>query len=113
MSHFAQVEDGVVVQVIVADNEEWCVENLGGKWVQTSYSTYEGVHERGGRPFRYNFASIGFTYDEDNDAFIAPKPFESWILDTNTFSWKPPVEEHTDRIVYWDEPAQEWKEVTE
>tara|TARA_R110000822_G_scaffold75345_2_gene181258 strand:+ start:178 stop:618 length:441 start_codon:yes stop_codon:yes gene_type:complete len=60
-------------------------------WKQTSYNTHGGVHLLGGTPFRKNHASIGYTYNEDKDAFIPPKPFNSWILNETTCLWKAPI----------------------
>ena len=60
-------------------------------WVQTSYNTIGGVHSSGGTPLRKNHAGIGYTYDEDRDAFIPPKPFNSWILNENTCDWESPI----------------------
>jgi hypothetical protein len=60
-------------------------------WKQTSYNTNAGVHSLGGTPFRKNHAGIGYTYDEDRDAFIPPKPFKSWILNENTCHWESPI----------------------
>jgi hypothetical protein len=60
-------------------------------WKQTSYNTIGGVHINGGTPLRKNFAGIGFIYDEDRDAFIPPKPFNSWILNEDTCRWEAPV----------------------
>jgi hypothetical protein len=60
-------------------------------WVQTSYNTYGGVHDKGGTPLRKNFASVGMTYDEDRDAFIHKKPHNSWILNETTCLWEAPV----------------------
>ena len=60
-------------------------------WKQTSYNTIGGVHSSGGTPLRKNHAGIGYTYDEDRDAFIPPKPFESWLLNEDTCQWESPV----------------------
>ena len=60
-------------------------------WKQTSYNTHGGVHNNGGTPLRKNHAGIGYTYDEDRDAFIPKKPFNSWILNENTCNWDAPV----------------------
>jgi hypothetical protein len=60
-------------------------------WKQTSYNTIGGVHSNGGTPFRKNHAGSGYTYDEDRDAFIPKKPFNSWILNEDTCSWEAPV----------------------
>jgi hypothetical protein len=78
-------------------------------WKQTSYNTYGGVHSLGGTPFRKNHAGIGYTYDEDRDAFIPPKPFNSWILDENTCWWEAPVAKPNDENDYtWNEQNQSW-----
>ena len=107
MSHFAKVEDGVVTQVIVAHDIEWCQDNLGGTWVQTSYNTYGGVHRLGGTPLRYNYAGIGFTYDETKDAFIPPQPFESWSLKEDTCLWEGPIPSPGPEWI-WDETLKGW-----
>jgi len=60
-------------------------------WKQTSYNTHGGVHSSGGTPLRKNHAGIGFTYDEDKDAFIAPKPYASWVLNETTCIWESPI----------------------
>jgi hypothetical protein len=60
-------------------------------WVQTSYNTHGGIHNNGGIPLRKNFAGIGYTYDEDRDAFIPKKPYQSWILNEDTCIWEAPV----------------------
>jgi hypothetical protein len=60
-------------------------------WKQTSYNTIGGVHKLGGKPFRKNHAGIGFTYDEDRDAFIPPKSYNSWVLNETTCLWEAPI----------------------
>jgi hypothetical protein len=78
-------------------------------WKQTSYNTNSGVHSSNGTPFRKNHASIGYTYDEDRDAFIPPKPFNSWILNENTCQWESPIPRPNDRSEYkWNEIQQDW-----
>ena len=85
-------------------------------WKQTSYNTVGGVHKLGGTPFRKNHASVGYTYDEDRDAFIPPKPFPSWVLNETTCLWEAPVErpeltqEQIDNRNYytWNETNQTW-----
>ena len=78
-------------------------------WKQTSYNTRGGVHLTGGTPFRKNHASIGYTYDEDRDAFISPKPFNSWILNEDTCIWEAPVAYPDDENRYtWNETNQTW-----
>ena len=78
-------------------------------WVQTSYNTHGGVHDNGGTPLRKNHAGIGYTYDEDRDAFIPKKPFNSWILNENTCLWNAPVAYPTDNEKYtWNELTLAW-----
>jgi hypothetical protein len=103
MAHWAKVdENNLVVEVIVTSNQEpdegyqWLVDNLGGRWIKTSYNTLANVHAEGGTPLRKNYASVGFTYDEQRDAFIPPKPSETenweglpvvFDLDEDTCQW--------------------------
>jgi len=109
MAHFAKVESGVVTQVIVADNKEWCENNLGGTWVQTSYNTYGNQHPEG-RPLHKNYAGIGYTWD--GTGFAAPQPFASWSLNSDTYLWESPTPMPTDGKRYaWDEPTTSWIEV--
>jgi hypothetical protein len=78
-------------------------------WKQTSYNTRGGVHISGGTPFRKNFAGVGYTYDEDKDAFISPKPYPSWTLNETTCLWECPVAYPTDGQRYtWNETNQTW-----
>ena len=78
-------------------------------WKQTSYNTKGGIHMEGGTPFRKNHAGIGFTYDEDRDAFIPPKPFNSWILNEDTCLWNAPVAYPQDDNRYsWNEQTLSW-----
>jgi hypothetical protein len=78
-------------------------------WKQTSYNTYGGAHKTGGTPFRKNHAGIGYTYDEDRDAFIPKKPFASWTLNETTCLWEPPVVKPNDGQRYiWNEENQTW-----
>ena len=82
---------------------------LGGTWVQTSYNTRGGVHTNGGTPLRKNYAGIGYTYDPARDAFIPPKPFDSWILNEDTCLWDAPTPYPTDGgMYYWDEGTLAW-----
>jgi len=112
MAHFAKVQDGKVVQVIVAEPDffEMFVDTSPGEWVQTSYNTHAGQHPEG-RPLRKNYAGIGFTYDRDRDAFIPPQPFASWLLNEETCLWEAPVPYPDDGGVYhWDEETLAWVE---
>ena len=78
-------------------------------WKQTSYNTFGGVHNNNGTPLRKNHAGIGYTYDENRDAFIPPKPFNSWILNESTCLWNAPVAYPTDGKKYsWNETTQNW-----
>jgi hypothetical protein len=78
-------------------------------WKQTSYNTHGGVHSSGGTPFRKNHAGIGYTYDEDRDAFIPKKPFNSWILNETTCLWEAPIEYPSDGELYrWNEQNNSW-----
>ena len=123
MSHYAQLdENNMVVFVIVAKSdhkEDEFTESTGNVWKQTSYNTSGGVHYTDGEPsadqskaLRFNYAGIGFTYDETRDAFIPPQPFESWVLDEATCLWVAPIDYPADGGQYvWDEEAGDWVEV--
>jgi hypothetical protein len=116
MAHFAKVNNGIVEQVIVAEPEffETFIDSSAGEWIQTSYNTKGGVHLLGGTPLRKNFASIGYTYDKEKDAFIPPKPFNSWTLNEDTCLWEAPVAYPTDGQRYnWNETNQTWDLVEE
>ena len=110
MAHFAKVENGIVTEVLVIDQDVIDTGLFGDPalWVQTSYNTHGGQHPEG-RPLRKNYAGIGFTYDAERDAFYAPQPFPSWVLDEDTCYWIAPVLYPTDGEPYaWDEDAQAW-----
>ena len=127
MASFVKLENGIVVQGIVVNNAELLDENgieseakgiafcsnlLGGTWKQTSYNTQAGQHTLGGTPFRKNYAGIGYTYDETLDAFIPPKLFASWLLDTDKAQWKAPVDYPTDEGRFtWNEETLAWVEL--
>jgi len=83
-------------------------------WKQTSYNTHGGVHSSGGIPFRKNHAGIGMTYDEDRDAFIPKKPFNSWVLNEDTCLWESPVDMPTTELeenqyYSWNESIINWE----
>jgi hypothetical protein len=107
MSHFAEIdENNTVTRVLVGDNSmpnegyDWVVETFGGRWVKTSYNNN----------IRKNFAGVGFTYDETLDAFIPPKPYDSWILNEDTCLWDPPVSRPNDDQSYiWNEEDLVWQ----
>jgi hypothetical protein len=110
MAHFAEIDNGIVQRVIVADTAEWCEANLGGTWIQTSYNTLGNQHPEG-RPLHKNYAGIGYSWD--GIGFAAPKPFDSWTLNQETYLWEAPTPMPTDGKLYnWDEPTLAWVEVT-
>jgi hypothetical protein len=123
MAHFAKCVDGKVVQVIVAEPEffDTFVDTSPGQWIQTSYNTRGGVHynpETGepsadqSKALRGNYAGVGYSYDAASDVFYAPQPFQSWILNSSTWTWDAPIPMPTDGKLYaWDEPALAWKEI--
>jgi hypothetical protein len=116
MAHFAQLENNIVTKVIVVNNTDtsnkegveieqigidFCSNLLGGTWIQTSYNG----------KIRKNYAGIGYKYDPILDAFIAPQPYPSWVLDESTAQWNSPVLYPTDGKMYsWDEVTQNWLE---
>ena len=119
MAHFAQLDENkIVIRVIVVHNNElidgdgnenefrgvqFCRSLYGDDnvWVQTSYNGN----------FRKNYAGAGFVYDEQRDAFIPQKPFNSWILNEDTCRWMPPVPHPNDGNFYdWDESTYSWKQ---
>jgi hypothetical protein len=110
MAHFAEVIDGVVKRVIVADTQEWCETNLGGTWVQTSYNTRANQHPTG-QPLHKNYAGVGFTWD--GTGFAEPKPYDSWTLDAETYVWNAPTPMPVEEGKYfaWNEPTLAWVEV--
>ena len=123
MSHFAKIENNIVTFVTVGRQEddgleqELC-ERTGDTYRQTSYNTRGGVHYTDGVPsadqskaLRKNYAGVGYAFDEERDAFIPPKPFESWLLDEESCLWESPVEYPTDGELYqWDEETLAWVE---
>jgi hypothetical protein len=109
MAHFAKVVDGIVEQVIVADTAEWCENNLGGTWIQTSYNTTGNTHTLGGTPLHKNYAGIGYTWD--GVGFAAPQPYPSWTKNLDTYLWEAPTPMPTDDKRYeWDEETTSWIE---
>jgi hypothetical protein len=118
MAHFAKLDSSnVVIFVTVGRNEDDGKEaeltaRTGDVYKQTSYNTYGGVHTNGGTPMRKNYAGIGYTYDEQRDAFIPPQPFPSWTLNENTCLWDAPVPMPTDGLYSWDESTTSWIEIS-
>jgi hypothetical protein len=108
MAHFAKVENGIVTQVIVAEQDFIDSGEVGTGWIQTSYNTHGGQHPEG-RPLRGNYAGIGFIYDSVNDVFYAPQPYPSWTISAPTWIWQAPVPYPVDENVYeWNEETQSW-----
>jgi hypothetical protein len=120
MAHYAFLNENNIVTEVITGKEEgnfnW--EQQYGSFrgqvcKRTSYNTIGGVHQSGGTPFRKNYAGIGYTYDQSRDAFIAPKPFNSWILNETTCLWEAPVAMPQDGKFYeWDEDTTNWIEKT-
>lgn len=111
MSHYAKVENGIVTQVIVAEEDFIQTGALGDPagWVQTSYNTHGGQHANDGTPLRKNYAGIGFTYDSERDAFIPPQSFTSWTLNEETCLWNAPTEMPAEGGPFrWDEETLSW-----
>ena len=106
MAHFAEIdENNIVIRVLVANdafsNEgyDWLIDNLGGTWIKTSYNS----------TIRFNYAGVGFSYDSELDAFIAPQPYPSWELD-ETCQWESPVPYPDDGLMYsWNEQIIDWE----
>ena len=108
MAHFAKVENGIVTQVIAAEQDVIDSGLFGDGWVQTSYNTHGGQHPEG-RPLRMNYAGVGYIYDVECDAFIPPQPFPSWALNKETCLWEPPTAYPADGAAYfWSEESLEW-----
>ena len=123
MGHFAKVSNGIVTKVIVAEADFFnnFVDDSPGQWIQTSYNTRGGVHykpntnepsEDQSKALRKNYAGIGYTYDATRDAFIPPKPFNSWTLNEDTCLWDSPVAYPEDGKLYkWNEEILNWEEL--
>jgi len=126
MAHFAKLDENNLVTFVTVGRqeddglEEELTARTGDVYRQTSYNTYGGVHYTDGEPsadqskaLRFNYAGIGFTYDETRDAFIPPTPYPSWVLDEATCLWVAPIDYPADGVHVWDEQAGDWVEVTD
>jgi hypothetical protein len=112
MSHWAEIDHtNTVLRVLVGDNDDpagdegysWLIDHLGGTWRKTSYNAATNG-------FRKNYAGVGYIYDEARDAFIAPKPYDSWVLDEATCRWQAPLAYPTDGLEYqWNEADLSWQ----
>ena len=126
MAHFAKIGVGnIVEEVIVVSNDVSTTEKAGedfinntfntrNVWKQTSYNTRGGVHILDGVPYRKNYAGIGYSFDPQRDAFIPPKPFNSWILNEDTCRWESPVampttELEDNQYYFWNESIINWE----
>jgi hypothetical protein len=116
MAHYAELNhENIVIQVIPgwdetvkSGMEQVYLLETGNVWKRTSYNTSGGQHPEG-KPFRKNYAGIGYKYDAQRDAFIPPQPFPSWILNEDTCLWDAPVQMPTDGQIYsWDEASLSW-----
>jgi hypothetical protein len=118
LAHFAKLDENNIVTFVTVGRQEddgreaeLCA-RTGDVYKQTSYNTHGGVHALGGTPLRKNYAGIGYTYDPVRDAFIAPKPYASWVLNETTCLWDAPVAYPDDGKRYsWDEATTSWVEV--
>jgi hypothetical protein len=127
MAHFAKLDNNnkviavhCVVNNVIKDTNGIEQEQLGidflksihgqdNNWKQTSYNTHNGVHTSGGTPFRKNYAGIDYIYDANRDAFIPPKPFNSWTLNEQTCNWEAPIAKpDNENMYYWNEETQNW-----
>ena len=116
MAHYAQLDaDNVVINVFVGRNEGEVVAGISD-WEEyyqakrCSYNTFGGEHRNGGTPFRKNYPGIGYSYDPDRDAFIPPKPYDSWALNEDTCLWEAPVPYPDDEKTYrWNEEDVAWE----
>jgi hypothetical protein len=118
MAHWAKIVDGVVVEVLVAEKEFIDSYDPEGTWLQTSYNTRGGIHyqpnsnepsEDQSKALRKNFAGVGYTYDPNLDAFMMPKPYPSWVLNTESCLWEAPIPRPvSDDYYVWDEDQNAW-----
>jgi len=118
MAHFAELDENNLVINVVPTSDEFELNGeelnqqvTGNVWKRTSYNTISGSHILGGIPFRGNYAAIGYKYDEELDAFIPPKLFNSWVLDESIFGWVAPIPRPDASIAWqWDEENIKWVE---
>lgn len=116
MAHYAFIDSNNIVTEVIpgrdegeddVDWEQWYGEFRGQTCKRTSYNTVGNQHPEG-KPFRKNYAGIGYTYDAQRDAFIPPQPFASWVLNEDTCVWGASVPMPTDGLYYWDESITNW-----
>jgi len=113
MAHYAFLDEGsIVTEVIVGKDETELIEGLDPETWYGNFRNQKCVRTSYNGNIRKNYAGIGYTYDQIRDAFIPPKPFESWVLNEDTCQWTPPTPMPTDGAYVWDEPTLSWKEIT-
>lgn len=114
MSYFAEIKNGVVTQVISAEQDFIDALPNASEWKQTSFNTRGGVHyDQNGQPdggvaLRANYAGVDYIYDSVNDVFYAPKPYASWVLNQSTWLWEAPTPMPTDGYYSWNEATISW-----
>ena len=116
MAHYAYIDSrNIVTQVVAGKNEDEPLPEGVASWeeyygaIRCSYNTHGGVHSGGGTPFRKNYPGIGYTWDPVRDAFIPPKPYDSWVLNEESCLWEVPVPYPEDEQDYfWNEDTQSW-----
>ena len=132
MAHYAFIKNSIVVEVITGRDEleivdgisDWETyyqsQKIGVLCLRTSYNTNGGIHYTNGKPskdqskaLRKNYAGIGFTYDEQRDAFIPPKPYESWVLNEDTCLWEAPIPMPQTGHHMWDTEISNWTKITD
>ena len=114
MAHYAFLdENNIVTEVIVGIDENELIEGLGPEEWYGNFRGQRCVRTSYHGNIRFNYAGIGYSYDEARDAFISPRPYESWVLDEATCQWQAPVAHPSDDKMYaWDEATTSWVEVS-
>ncbi|MBF0183612.1 MAG: hypothetical protein HQM06_04370 [Magnetococcales bacterium] len=118
MAHYAFLDNNNIVTEVIPGRDEgelaidwevWYGNFRGQTCRRTSYNTFGGRHRGGGTPFRKNFAGVGYCYDARRNAFLAPQPYPSWVLDEQSGLWQAPIPEPTEgRPWRWNEEEQTW-----
>ena len=113
MAHYAFITNGIVTEVITGIDETELIEGLNTETWYGNLRNQLCKRTSYNNRIRFNYAGIGYSYDEVRDAFIAPKPFSSWVLDEGTCRWEAPVPYPQDKKMYlWNEELLQWKEIT-
>ena len=121
MAHYAILNMSNVVTKVITGGDEGDTDTNWELFYQdmfkqvckrTSYNTKSGKHLLGGTPFRKNYAAVGYTYDQQRDAFIPPKPYDSWVLNEDTCNWVAPIQRpDNDKINLWNENDKTWTQI--